>query len=319
MHISLTLILLAVFLFLLLCLGLLIYISARLLFSAAFNRSIPIFLKKRGGLSGITKSEEFVNTLAEKSRSLTERETEQVEIIGYGAVRLIGHILHSLSPQRLVIAVHGWRGTWCRDFGIISDFWQSTDTTVLYIEQRGQQGSDGDSITFGLCERYDILEWVNYAMDRFPHVPIYLCGVSMGASSILMSASLGLPECVHGIIADSGFTSPTEIWRHVIKNKLHLPYALYSRAANRECFRRTGQYADSCSTLKALSQCNIPVLFIHGEEDNFVPIEMTYRNYSICTSPKHLFTVSGANHCMSYYIDPAGYEREMVSFWEKYD
>lgn len=319
MQVSLTFIFLFILLALLFLMGMLFYFSARLLLSAAFNRSAPNLFKKKGALSRITKSDDFVSLLSDKSNFLRERNTEKVEIIGYCGVRLAGHILHSTSPRRLVIAVHGWRGSWCRDFGIISEFWLSTDTTVLYVEQRGQQGSGGDSITFGLCERFDIKEWVSWAEKRFPDIPIYLCGVSMGASSVLMSSSLGLPHRVHGIIADSGFTSPVEIWRHVIGRKLHLPYALYSRAADRECVKRTGQSADSCSTLTALSHCSIPVLFIHGEEDSFVPIEMTYRNYYACPSPKRLFVVPGANHCMSYYVDPAGYEKEMVSFWEKYD
>jgi fermentation-respiration switch protein FrsA (DUF1100 family) len=141
----------------------------------------------------------------------------------------------------------------------------------------------------------------------------------MGASSVLMSSSLGLPERVHGIIADSGFTSATEIWRYVIKQNLHLPYALYSRAANRECKKRTGQNADSCSTLSALRDCRVPVLFIHGAQDSFVPLEMTYRNYNACQSPKRLFVIPGANHCMGYYIDPMGYEKQMREFWQEYD
>ncbi len=319
MQISLTIIFLFIFLALLLLLGMLFYFSARLLLSVAFNRSAPRLFNKTGALSRVTKSNDFVNTLTEKSRLLKERDTETVEIQGYGGVMLKGHVLPSDTPRRLVIAVHGWRGSWNRDFGIISDFWLSNDATVLYVEQRGQQGSGGDTISFGLCERYDIIEWVNWAQIRFPELPIYLCGVSMGASSVLMSSSLGLPRRVHGIIADSGFTSPIEIWRHVISHNLRLPYALYSRAARRECERRTGQSADSCSTLTALSECRVPVLFIHGDADSFVPIEMTYRNYSACPSPKRLFVIHGANHCMGYYIDPVGYEREMSNFWEKYD
>lgn len=319
MQLSFTVILLIIFLTLLLVSGVMIHLSVRLLLSAAFNRRPPRIFKKRGALSRITKSEDFVNTLVEKSGRLKERETETVEILGHGGVRLVGHLLPSDTPRRLVIAVHGWRGSWYRDFGIVSDFWLASDSTVLYIEQRGQQGSGGDSITFGLCERYDIVEWVAWAEERFPDLPIYLCGVSMGASSVLMSASLGITGRVHGIIADSGFTSPTEIWRYVISRNLHLPYALYSRAANRECERRTGQSADSCSTLTALKECSVPVLFIHGEADSFVPVEMTYQNYLVCSSPKRLFVVPGANHCMGYYVDPVGYEREMASFFTKYD
>ena len=319
MNISFTFLMLFVLLSLLLFIGLWIYFSAKIIFSAAFNRSVPKLLKNRSDLSRITKSKDFVNTLSQKEKALMKKCTDNVEIKGYGNVSLKGHLLRVEVPRRLIIAVHGWRGTWCRDFGIVSEFFYTSDTNTLFIEQRGQQGSGGDSITFGICERYDIVEWVKWAADSFPNLPIYLCGVSMGASSVLMSSSLGLSDRVHGIIADSGFTSPMEIWRYVIRSNLHLPYALYSRAANRECKKRTGQNLDSCSTLTALEQCTVPVLFIHGEEDSFVPLEMAYQNYSACSSPKKLVVIPGANHCMGYYLDPSRYEKEMSDFWEKYD
>ena len=191
MSLSFTLFALIIFLSLLLFSGVLIYLSARILFLAVFSRSVPSILKKRSSLTKITKSEDFVKELSSKSRTLEEKSTETVEIDGYGGVRLRGHILSAVTPRRLVIAVHGWRGSWCRDFGIVSEFFHASDTTTLFVEQRGQQGSGGDSITFGICERYDIIEWVKWAADRFPELPIYLCGVSMGATSILMSASLG--------------------------------------------------------------------------------------------------------------------------------
>ena len=319
MKLSFTLLVLAILLSLLLLSGVIIYFSARILFLAVFSRSVPNILKKKSSLTKITKSEAFVNELSQKSMALKERETETVEIEGYGGVRLCGHILSAAEPRRIVIAVHGWRGSWCRDFGIVSEFFHTSDTTAIFVEQRGQQGSGGDSITFGICERYDILEWVRWATNRFPDLPIYLCGVSMGATSILMSASLGLSDSVHGIIADSGFTSPVEIWKYVIRNNLHLPYSIYGRAVSRECMKRTGQNPSECSTLTALRDCPVPVLFIHGEDDSFVPLEMTYQNYNACSSPKRLFVIPGANHCMGYYIDPIGYEKEMTEFWQKYD
>ena len=70
---------------------------------------------------------------------------------------------------------------------------------------------------------------------------------------------------------------------------------------------------------KVLENCQTPILFIHGTDDSFVPVEMTYRNYRVCSAPKRLFVVPGANHGMSYYIDPVGYQREMNSFFLQYD
>ena len=261
----------------------------------------------------------FINHLNNKADILEARKTEHVEIIGQDGIRLVGHILPSYSPKRIILAFHGWRGSWSRDFGIISDFWCSTDSTVIYIEQRGQRQSGGEYITFGILERYDVVEWVRLASLRFDNLPIYLCGVSMGATSVLLSSSLGLSDRVHGIIADSGFTSAKDIWSYVINKNLHLPYFICRRSADIECKKRIGYTADCCSTLNSLSNCHIPILFIHGEKDSFVPAEMTYLNYNGCASPKRLFIVPDADHCMGYYLDPDGYENEIKEFFRLYD
>ena len=76
---------------------------------------------------------------------------------------------------------------------------------------------------------------------------------------------------------------------------------------------------DECSSVEALKLCKVPVMFIHGTDDTFVPVEMTYENYRACASPKRLFVVPGANHAMSYLLDKDGYEREVLSFWKDYD
>ena len=271
---------------------LLIRLFATLLVRLATDRKMGKKSSSKARLVKITKSEEFVNFLIEKGDSLETKETENVTISGYGGVSLVGHILYTETPKRIIIAFHGWRGSWSRDFGLVSDFWNSADATVIYIEQRGQRDSGGEYITFGL---------------------------SMGASSVLMSSSLGLTDRVHGIIADSGFTSPTDIWRYIFSTSFRLPYRLCERAANRECQKRIGQLPDSCSTINALKECRVPVLFIHGAEDSFVPPEMTYLNFTACSSPKRLYVVPGANHCMAYYLDQKGYENEMLEFFRQYD
>ena len=167
MPIPLILLLLTVFLIMLLLSALLINLTARLLIVVALNRRLPKIFTKRATLSKITGSEDFANTLAQKENKLKESKTETVAIRGYDGAKLVGHILSAKSTKRVIIAVHGWRGTWSRDFGIVSDFWKESDNTVIYVEQRGQNASEGKYITFGLCERYDVLEWVRWASERY--------------------------------------------------------------------------------------------------------------------------------------------------------
>ena len=73
------------------------------------------------------------------------------------------------------------------------------------------------------------------------------------------------------------------------------------------------------SSIEAMKSCKVPVLFIHGTDDRFVPIEMTYENYKACASPKRLLVVPGAEHAMSYLIDKEGYENSVIEFWKDFD
>jgi fermentation-respiration switch protein FrsA (DUF1100 family) len=214
--------------------------------------------------------------------------------------------------------MHGWRSSYGEDFGLISDFYHKNGCTVLYVDQRGQGKSGGDHMGFGLIERFDCLEWVKYISTRF-ELPIYLSGVSMGASTVLMSSSLEMPVAVKGIIADCGFTSPEKIWKHIANNNMKLAYGIIGKIADDMCKRKIQMGPDDFSVTEALKTNKIPILFIHGTDDHFVPVTMTYENYKSCVAPKKLLVIPGADHAMSYYVDPALYEKNVIEFWKEFD
>ena len=244
-------------------------------------------------------------------------ECKEVVTVAHDGISLLGHWYPCEAAERIVIAMHGWRSTWSQDFGVIADFWHANNCSVLYAEQRGQNNSGGDHMSFGLLERYDCLTWSNWVAEQISHqLPVYLVGVSMGAASVLMASDLDLPENVYGIAADSAFTCPHEIWKHVSENNLHIPYALHKTGADWLCQQRIGMSAGAASTIEALKNCKIPVLFVHGTEDHFVPVEMTYENYKARAAEKRLLIVPGAGHCMSYLVEKEKYERTAKEFWE---
>ena len=172
----------------------------------------------------------------------------------------------------------------------------------------------------GALEQYDCRDWANYlAAEYGPDVPIYLAGVSMGATTVMMASKLDLPQNVRGIMADCGFTSMDEIWGHIIKDSLHLPYEIRKKDASRLCEKKLQVSAEEFSTIEAMEHCQIPVFFAHGTEDQVVPVEMTYRNYEACAAPKKLLIVPGAIHGASYLKNPVDYEKMLKEFWEAYD
>ena len=137
---------------------------------------------------------------------------------------------------------------------------------------------------------------------------------------VLMAAGFELPSNVHGIIADCGYTSPHAIWKHVVENNLRLYYDdMMSSIADEMCRAKIQIGSKDYSCPDALAECKVPVLFIHGTDDDFVPVEMTYENYKACTSQKRLLIVPGAGHGMSYVIDRKSYEQEVKRFWKDFD
>ena len=295
------------------------YGATRILMDVAINRQPPRLRKKKSGgsrLTGETPNDGFRAAQKAASRKLAAVPHEVVSIKSRDGLRLTGHWFPCPDAKRIIIAFHGWHSSWHRDFGLISDFWRQERCSVLYVEQRAQQNSEGDYIGFGLTEREDCLAWAQWVTERFgTALPIYLAGVSMGGATVLMAADLPLPAAVRGIIADSAYTSPHAIWRHVARKNLRIPFLLGGWIADRVCRRRLSVGSDDCSTLDALAATEKPVLLIHGENDHFVPVRMAYENQAACVSPCQLLVVPGADHTMSFYVDRQAYEACLRRFW----
>ena len=274
------------------------YLLTKKMMQIAMDRVEPQDRNKgKERLAGSPEMIKIVEMVEEAALKLESSGCEQVQIKAHDGVSLVGHWHSCQKTERIVVAMHGWRSSWSQDFGLIADFWHDNNCSVLYAEQRGQNSSGGDHMSFGLLERYDCLDWINWVNERMgTDFPVYLVGVSMGATSVLMASELELPYNVCGIAADSAFTSPHAIWKHVSDNNLHIPYVLHKAEADRMCQKRIQVAADAASTTEALKRCTVPVFLIHGTDDNFVPVEMTYENYKSCASEKRLLIVPGADH-----------------------
>lgn len=284
----------------------------------ALDREYPLNTRKSSAKRPGPRSTPEVRDAIER---LENGDLETVEITAEDGVPLVGHWYACAQPKRVIVAMHGWRTSWARDFGVIADFWHKNGCCVLYAEQRGQGASGGEYMGFGILERRDCLNWVQWVNQRTGgKLPVYLGGVSMGATTVLMAAGLDLPENVKGVIADCGFTSPQAIWKYVAEKKYHIPYGRFRSGAINGICRQKFKIGDmNYSAADAMRTNKTPVLFVHGAEDHFVPIEMTYENYMACAAPKRLLVIPGAEHAMSYFRDRETYERALTDFWREYD
>ncbi len=298
------------------------YVITRKLVEIALDRKVDeTVVESKKHIAGDPETSAFVKVREDAAEKLEGSSHDTVEITAQDGIKLVGHWRFCKNPKRIMIAMHGWRSSWARDFGLIADFFYNNDCHVLYAEQRGQNNSGGEYMGFGLTEWHDCLAWANWiGTQEYGELPVYLCGVSMGASTVLMTAGFELPSYVHGIIADCGYTSPHAIWKHVVENNLRLYYDnMMSSIADEMCRAKIQVGSKDYSCPDALAECKVPVLFIHGTDDDFVPVEMTYENYKACVSQKRLLIVPGAGHGMSYVIDRKSYEQAVKQFWTDFD
>lgn len=288
--------------------------------AVALDRPMPkVRESTASSVTGIDTETDFSIFRTEAAVSLLKKEHEIVEIAARDGEKLMGHWFHQKGAKRSIVAMHGWRSSWADDFGMIADFWLDNNCNVLFAEQRGQNNSGGEYIGFGLLERYDCADWAQWVQSK-SKLPIYLSGVSMGATTVLMASSQTLPENVRGIMADCGFTSPHAIWEHVAKESLGITYTdVRRKTIDAICAQRLNGESAHYSCEDALSVCTLPVLFAHGTDDTFVPVEMTYQNYKACAGEKRLLIVPGAGHGQSHWLEREKYEAVTLQFWADFD
>lgn len=242
---------------------------------------------------------------------------EQVFITSEDGLKLSGRYYHRRDNAPIILMMHGYHGNIFRDGNGIFYYSGLYGFNILMADQRAQNQSEGKTITFGIKERYDCKCWAKYLIERFGEdIEILLCGLSMGAATVMMAADVGLPKNVKGIMADCGYSSPKEILVSVMKS-MKLPtgitYPLAKLAAG-----IFGHFnLEESSAVESMKHCKIPVLLIHGEADDFVPCYMSVACKEACVSEVELVTVADAGHGMSYCLDAKAYEDAVGRFFKK--
>lgn len=223
---------------------------------------------------------------------------------------------YEYAPDATIeLMLHGYRGNAERDLcgGVQRCF--ALGHSAFVVDQRACGNSDGRVITFGIREHQDCLRWVDLLIKEFgSDVKIILTGISMGASTVLMAAGQPLPKNVVGVLADCGFTSAKEIIKIVIR-KLRLPPNLAYPFVKLGALIYGGFRLEKDSAISAAARCKVPVIFYHGETDNFVPCYMSKENFDACTSKKELVTIPNAGHGLCYPVDQEKYLSELNEFF----
>lgn len=251
----------------------------------------------------------------ELAEALQERADQRVEIEGYEGIQLVGHYYPCSDHKRVLIACHGWHSSCFYEYRTIAPFLHDHDTSVLLLDLRAHGESGGRYVYYGKKERFDLVRWADYvAKTLAPGVPIYLMGMSEGSFGVLMSTTAGLNDQVKGVIADSCAGSAREIGMRVVKN-MHLPAKLIYPCVRLDARVRTGMDDNEYTVYEAVQENQIPVLFIHGSEDEVTELKYMEKVYDLCVAPKQKLIVEGAGHTKSCFVQPELYEQSLLHFF----
>ena len=226
--------------------------------------------------TGGSKSPGIIKWLTEAYK-IKRKNNEKIVIMASDGTKLEGHYYERKKNAPLVIFVHGFRGHSYVAGVPIYRIAQKKEWNVLLVSMRAHDESEGNIFTLGVKERYDCVDWTNWAAKHFGReTPIFLMGISMGGAVVTMSSNLDFPDSVCGIIDDCGFTTSTKMLE--LNCKSHLPkgmpvevFKIFANVGTKLWGEFNLKEADAC---KAVSQTKIPILIIHGDMDNLAPLYM---------------------------------------------
>lgn len=216
-----------------------------------------------------------------------------------------------------VIAIHGYTGSGDEMIEAAKHF-QEKGYHVLAVDLRGHGKSQGDYIGMGWPDRLDIVNWIEYIIQKDQNSKIMLYGISMGAATTMMTTGEELPSNVKLAIEDCGYTSVWDEFADKLNVYFHLPTFPTLDVANLLTKIRAGYDFKEASAIEQVKKSKTPTLFIHGSEDKFVPFWMLDKVYEAANCPKEKLVIQGAQHANSSTTNPKLYWDTVDQFIEKY-
>ena len=306
--------------------------AAGLLTAAGIGETVYFYNRtmKRGNaktdrtikMSG-TDWEKYFPLIEKRKEFVLAKEHRDVYVTSFDGLRLHATYFPALDEykdksSKAVICFHGYTGEGLSNYAAFADYFLKHGYAMLMPDARAHGESEGEYVGFGCLDRKDALVWIDWLIQECgEEIQIMLHGTSMGGATVLMTSGLKLPSNIKGIVSDCGFTSPKEVFTHVLNSMYHLPAFPAIQGADLLNKKLAGYGMDECNAKNEVQKAEVPILFIHGSADTFVPCSMCDEIYDNCRSPKRKLIVEGAAHAESYYKETERYEKELDAFAEQ--
>lgn len=244
----------------------------------------------------------------------------ELTIVSEDGLKLKGHYFKSTSSSnRVALLVHGY-GSDFREMQPYAKMFVDMGYSVLVVENRAHGKSEGNMIGMGWFDKEDVLSWINVLVEKDEKCRIVLFGVSMGGAAVCMASGLNLPSNVVCAISDCAFANVYDQMKYVLMKKKETKARRVILKTFYKYMKRV-YYFDlkTADAAIGLASCKIPVMFIHGKSDDFVPVENALKLAGkVPDYRKDVYLVENAGHAMSYVTNPRKYEFRVREFLKKY-
>ncbi|WP_342509652.1 alpha/beta hydrolase [Sporosarcina sp. FSL K6-2383] len=242
---------------------------------------------------------------------------EQLTLTSRDGLQLSGYYLPASKPtDKVVVLTHGYLGH-AKQMGLFGQYYHNNlGYNIFMPDARGHGKSEGNYYGFGWPDRIDLIDWTQALVKKLgPDSKVVYHGLSMGAATVLMASGEDeFPHQVKAIIADSPYMSVYQLFAYQMNRMFYLPAFPLLDSTSLLTKIRAGYSFREASALKAVEKADVPILYIHGESDTFVPTKLTKELYQQTSSDAELFLVPGANHGESFALAQDEYKVKIDHF-----
>lgn len=242
-----------------------------------------------------------------------DRTMTPTQIVNKSGMKLYGR--YRLRPEmthKWIISVHGYRDDHRFMLPYVMRFYEG-GFNVFTQDNRAHGLSDGDYISMGWLDKDDVYEWIDCIRRMDPDAEVVVHGVSMGAATTMMLSGLNHPAVI-GYVEDCGYTTTWDMFKVVMNRDYHLPTFPIMNVTNLMSRIKLGFDFKKSSSLAQIAGCNKPMMFIHGEKDNYIPNDMCHTLYGAFPGEKEVYIAPDAGHAESMDYDPDTYFEKVFEF-----
>lgn len=254
----------------------------------------------------------------------TNEERKDVYVRADDGLRLHAGFVASEDPgcHSYAVCIHGFGDT-SESMGMYASVYHDRyGMNVLLPDLRGHGLSEGNYVGYGYFDRTDIICWIDWILERDADAVILLHGISMGAATALMTTGEKIPSQVRACISDSSYTSTEEILSYLYKKYAQgkgAPASVMIPLVRAIALVRAEYDIRKAAPIRAVARSVTPTLFIHGEEDPYIPPAMMPRLFSAANCRKAFLWVPKAGHVLSATEDPDTYWSRIAEFLRDVD